>query len=289
MKKIFVILPLILVTFGVIYWLTFSGKREKGEIQRVLEGWKLGDFEGYRNVVINYEKFEEILFLNSLLGKSTLRCSLNSDTLFCEGFLPIPVKVFPSSIEILGKAYLFENPKDWESKIKNRTYYDALQLCAGQFRENSKADSLYLEKTCIDRDIKFWRSVMDRKANAKFLEFLLKRKGFGYVCLDKNTFVSADIIFSRVINSPKVDLNKTAEREIKVLEARLKDIEKKLEIELSSSPDPLAEAFYRRGLEYFSKGDYKKAEIFFSRALKVDPNHAKAKEALERVRRALGR
>jgi tetratricopeptide (TPR) repeat protein len=69
----------------------------------------------------------------------------------------------------------------------------------------------------------------------------------------------------------------------------LKEVEKKLEVAVKSSPDPLAEAFYKRGLDYFSKGDYKNAEIFFSRALKVDPNHEKAREALERVRRALGK
>jgi tetratricopeptide (TPR) repeat protein len=290
MKKLVIFLvPLILVGFGVFYWLNFMGKGENEGIIKIFESWKLGDFREYKNSVINYGKFEEMLFLNSLLGRTKLRCSINLDTLYCEGFLPVPVKVFPSSIEILGDVYLAENPKDWKSMVKKGNYYGALQLCAGQFRGPSKADSLYLEKTCIEKDINFWRSVSDRKANAKFLEILLKRRGFGYVCLDKNTFLSAEIIFSRAVSSPKVELSKTADREVKILEARLKDVEKKLEVAVKSSPDPLAEAFYRRGLDYFSKGDYKNAEIFFNRALKVDPNHEKAREALERVRRALGK
>ena len=289
MKRFFLTFVLLILALGILYWLKFFRRDNEDGIQRVLEAWKIGNFEGYRNAVINREKFEEMLFLNSLLGRKTLNCTLNLDTLHCEGFLPIPVKVFPSSIEILGKIYLSEDPKDWESKLKNRTYYEALQLCAGQLREKSKVDSLYLEKTCAEGDIKFWKSVSDRKANAKFLEFLLRRKGFGYVCLDKNTFIRGEMIFSKAVSSPKVDISEISKREIRVLEARLKELEGKLELAVNSSIDPLAEAFYKRGLEYFAKGDYKNAEIFFARALKVDPKHEKAKEALARVRRALGK
>ncbi|MFZ8833651.1 MAG: hypothetical protein ACO2O5_05540, partial [Candidatus Caldipriscus sp.] len=110
MKRLILFLVLlILAGFGVFYWLNFMGKGENEGIIKILESWNFGDFKGYKNSVINYGKFEEMLFLNSLLGRTTLRCSINLDTLNCEGFLPVPVKVFPSSIEILGDVYLAEN------------------------------------------------------------------------------------------------------------------------------------------------------------------------------------
>lgn len=303
MKKLLIILvftlfwiTLLISGGGLIWWFFFKGKSED-KISKNLEGWKLGNFEGYKDFVINYEKFEEILFLNSLLGKTTLECSIDGYILNCKNFAPIPVNVFPSSIRINGEIYLRDTSQgllqkaktlpDWKSKISQMPYYDALQVCAGQMRNYSKEDSLYLEKACLEREIKFWNSVKDTRVNKKFFGLIQSRNSIGYICIDKGEFILAENIFSKTVKSEKIPLKQYAEKRIKELSLKRDFVQKNLEMILKSDYDPLAEAFYKRGLDYFSKGDYHSAKIYFERALKVNPKHRKAKDALERVKRAL--
>ncbi len=305
MKRPFIILLftslwviLLVAGMGVFWWFFFRERETGDHISKNLERWKLGNFEGYKDFVINYEKFEEVLFLNSLLGKTALNCSIDGKMLTCENFAPIPVEVFPSSIRIDGEVYLkdtsqgllqkVETLPDWKSKVSQMPYYDALQVCAGQMRNYSQEDSLYLEKVCLEREIQFWNSVRDIRVNKKFLDFFQKRNSGGYSCIDKGRFVLSENIFSKTVKFSKVPLKQYAEKMLKELSLKKDLVQRKLEIALKTNSDPLAEAFYRRGLDYFSKGDYHSAKIYFERALKVDPKHQKAKEALERVKRALG-
>ncbi len=273
-----------------------NGKQQSG-IGKILMKWRKGDFKDYKKTVINHEKFEEILFLNSLLGRSTLRCEYDGNTLTCEGFSPIRIRKYPSSLKILGDIYLLDTSKsllkkrliDWKSKIHSLSHYDALQLCVKQIRNYSEIDSLYLEKLALENDIKFWKSVKDRKINGRFFEIFKRRFSDGHICINHHKFLFAERIFSKSVKSPKISVKDYAEREIKRLNSYVKIINDKISLSLKNSYDPLAEAFYKRGLEYVAKGDYHSARIYFERALKVDPRHQKAKEALERVRRVLSK
>ncbi|MEO0169404.1 MAG: hypothetical protein ABIL42_04195, partial [candidate division WOR-3 bacterium] len=267
MKKSLIILvfTLLLVAGGMFWWF-FLREGETGNIiSKNLERWKLGNFEGYKDFVINYERFEEVLFLNSLLGKTNLNCSIEEKVLYCENFAPIPIEVFPSSIKIEGEVYLRDTSRgllqkaktlpDWKSKISQMSYYDALQVCAGQMRNYSQGDSLYLEKFCIEREMQFWNSIKDARVNKKFLDFFQKRNSGGYSCIDKGRFILAENAFSKTVESPKVPLKQYAEKRLKELSLKKDLVQRKLEIALKTDSDPLAEAFYRRGLDYFSKGD----------------------------------
>ncbi len=261
-------------------------------LERALERWRRGEFEGYERVFHNPGRFEEVLFLNFLRGSLTLPCELSGGYLKCDGFAPIRVKRRGSKYEIVsGLIYLTDSSHslgrrrkrlaDWVSKLKNMSYYDALEVCVGQIRDRTPTDSLYLERKAYENDTLVLAKLKGVRMNVRFYELLKDRMIDGHVCLPYTAVLSAHRRFKRFVKAeeerPEVEIHLNRKRKA------LSKVTRELEERLASMRDPLALAFYKRGLQYYSEGDLESARIFFRKALKIDPNFKEAKKALERV------
>ena len=261
-------------------------------LERALDRWRMGEFRGYDRLFHNPGRFEEVLFLNFLRGNLTLSCDLSEGYLKCDGFAPIRVKRRGSRYEIVSSLiYLTDSSSslgrrrkrlaDWVSKLKNMPYYDALEVCVGQMRDRTEADSLYLERKAYENDTLVLSKLRGVRMNVRFYELFEDRMLDGHVCLPYTDVLSAHRRFRRFVRAEEEEPD--IGRHLRRKREALKKVTRELEERLVSMHDPLALAFYKRGLQYYSKGDLESARIFFKKALKIDPKFEQAKKALERV------
>ena len=298
------IVVLLLLTFGAggvaLYFVMYGppslsvGGVVVGEdpLERAVDRWRMGEFKGYGRLFHNPGRFEEVLFLNFLRGNLTLSCGLSEGYLKCDGFAPIRVKRRGSKYEIVSSLiYLTDSSSslgrrrkrlaDWVSKLKNMPYYDALEVCVGQMRDRTEADSLYLEMKAYERDTLVLSKLAGRPLNARFYELFVDRMVEGHVCLTYGEVREAMERFGRYVKAPEVEGKLSLHLERKRRE--LKEVSEKLEKTLERGHDPLALAFYKRGLQAYSEGDLESARMFFKKALKIEPGFEQAKRSLEKV------
>jgi len=270
----------------------------KDPLKEALKRWRYGEFKGYEDIFINPERFEEILFLNFLKGNLSLRCNFEGMRLNCKGFNPIRLRKIGDRYRILN-TYIYlndtsgslgdlrKNLSDWLSKVKLLGYYRSLEVCVGQLRDRTEADSLYLEKKAYENDITVLEKLNGLNMNVRFYEIFKKRVLHGHVCLGFEDVKSAHDRFSRFVRTEDRKVN--LRMEIKKRDAKVFQLERQLAKKLESLTDPLALAFYKRGLEYYAKGDLESARIFFKKALKIQPNFERAEKALHEVENLINR
>jgi len=262
-------------------------------LERAIGKWRKGEFTGYEKVFVNPERFEEVLFLNFLRGRFTLGCEIENGNLLCDGFSPIRVKQRGRKYEIVSTSiYLIDSTgslgrkrrslADWISKLKSTDYYGALEICVGQIRDRSPTDSLYLEMKALERDTVVLSRLKDRQLNFRFYEIFEDRMVEGHICLPFEEIWNAHRRFDRYVDAQKGKVSRI-KTHLTRKRGDLKEVVKKLEETLEKLHDPLALAFYKRGLQYYSEGDLESARIFFRKALKIEPDFEQARKSLERV------
>ncbi len=298
-RLILILLPvLMMLSVGLValYFVMYGLPGGEGRLERHVRMWKRGDFKGYERVFSNPERFEEVILLNYLKGEFTLSCEVSQGKLLCEGFTPMILKEEGGKYRILSFVYAVDSSfslslmnkrvPDWRSKVKVMGYYKALEVCVGQIRGRTSLDSLYLEKKAYENDLKVLDRLEGRELNARFYEIFEERFLSGHTCLEGGDFLSAHRKFSRVVGVKDKVLARLSSHRSRV-EGAIKALSEELGKRLKASRDPLAMAFYKRGLEYYSKGDLESARIFFKRALKIEPDFEQARKALERVQSLL--
>ncbi len=262
-------------------------------LERAVKKWRKGEFDGYDRVFVNPERFEEVLFLNFVRGRLTLGCEVEDGNLLCNGFSPIRVKRRGSKYEIVSTSiYLVDSTgslgkrrkslADWISKLKNTDYYGALEICVGQIRDRSPTDSLYLEMKALERDTVVLSRLKDKELNFRFYEIFEDRMVEGHICLPFEEIWNAHRRFDSYVDAQKGKVSRIKTHLVRK-RGELKEVVRKLEETLEKLHDPLALAFYKRGLQYYSEGDLESARIFFRKALKIEPEFEQARKSLERV------
>ncbi|NPA79578.1 MAG: tetratricopeptide repeat protein [Thermotogae bacterium] len=272
-------------------------KSGDGGLEGHLRRWRMGDFSGYETLFSNPERFEEMLMLTFMRGDFTLKCHLEGRRLLCGGFAPISLREEGGRYEITSEIYLSDSTSpfgklrrrlaDWPSKLRNLTYYEALEVCVGQRRERTEIDSLYLEMRAYENDTTVLSEMDGERFNARFLEIFYDRFLTGHVCLRPPEIEAAHGEFSKVVKAREVPANLSEERRER--ERAVREVERRLEERLASRRDPMALAFYKRGLQAYSQGDLESARIFFKKALEIDPNFSMAKRNLEKVEELIGK
>jgi len=134
--------------------------------------------------------------------------------------------------------------------LKSTDYYGALEICVGQIRDRSPTDSLYLEMKALERDTVVLSRLKDRQLNFRFYEIFEDRMVEGHICLPFEEIWNAHRRFDRYVDAQKGKVSRI-KTHLTRKRGDLKEVVKKLEETLEKLHDPLALAFYKRGLQHY--------------------------------------